>query len=93
MRKGILIVGAVVQIAFAFQDSDLDGVEDSVDRCPGTPILELVDRFGCPIEKGLPGEFLLRLGGGFVKGGITLPASSTIRVWGTPLCSWATPKP
>jgi OOP family OmpA-OmpF porin len=29
-------------------DSDRDGVPDSLDRCPGTPIGVEVDRFGCP---------------------------------------------
>jgi len=31
----------------AFTDSDFDGVEDSVDRCPNTPFTELVDMSGC----------------------------------------------
>lgn len=54
----------LAQASFAFQDSDLDGVEDSVDRCPNTPILALVDRFGCPIEER--GKIYLRVGGGLV---------------------------
>ena len=35
---------------FAFSDADLDGVEDSVDQCPGTSITELVDISGCTIK-------------------------------------------
>jgi len=35
---------------FAFSDADLDGVEDSVDQCPGTSITELVDINGCTIK-------------------------------------------
>jgi len=53
-------------LSFAFKDSDLDGVEDSVDRCPNTPLLELVDRFGCPLRKE---KLYLRLGGGFLRDG------------------------
>ena len=32
---------------FAYVDSDMDGVEDALDRCPGTPITDLVDAKGC----------------------------------------------
>lgn len=37
----------------AFTDSDLDGVEDILDRCPATPSLELVGPDGCTLEKGV----------------------------------------
>ncbi len=30
------------------RDSDGDGVADSIDRCPGTPVGVAVDEFGCP---------------------------------------------
>jgi len=68
MGRAVLISVVLVGISFAFKDSDLDGVEDSVDRCPDTPILQLVDRFGCPIEVKR-GTFYVRLGGGFFKDG------------------------
>ncbi len=35
---------------FAYVDSDMDGVDDSVDRCPNTPITDLVDTRGCSKE-------------------------------------------
>ena len=35
---------------FAFSDADLDGVDDSVDQCPGTSLTELVDISGCTIK-------------------------------------------
>lgn len=35
---------------FAFSDSDMDGVEDALDKCPGTPLSELVDKNGCTTE-------------------------------------------
>ena len=31
----------------AYNDSDLDGVEDSLDRCPNTPFMDIVDLDGC----------------------------------------------
>ncbi len=71
MRKGLVWGVLLAQVGFAFQDSDLDGVEDSVDRCPDTPILTLVDKFGCPLEeeKRVKGRFYLRIGGGVVEDG------------------------
>lgn len=35
---------------FAYSDADFDGVEDSVDQCPGTSFTELVDISGCTIK-------------------------------------------
>ena len=32
---------------FAYSDSDMDGVEDGVDKCPNTPLTDLVDINGC----------------------------------------------
>ncbi|MBU0632090.1 DUF3187 domain-containing protein [bacterium] len=32
---------------FAYVDSDMDGVEDSLDKCPNTPMTDLVDIKGC----------------------------------------------
>ena len=40
-----------LSISFSFQDSDLDGVEDSKDKCPNTPFYYLVDKYGCPVKK------------------------------------------
>lgn len=67
MRKGLLWGVLLAQVSFAFQDSDLDGVEDSVDRCPNTPILVLVDKYGCPVKEEFRGRFYLRVGGGVVE--------------------------
>lgn len=35
---------------YAYNDADFDGVDDSVDICPNTPILDLVDINGCSFE-------------------------------------------
>jgi len=67
MLRKLFVTGlAAIGFSFAFKDSDLDGVEDSVDRCPNTPILELVDRYGCPLRRE---RVYLRLGGGFLRDG------------------------
>jgi len=42
-----LVVILATSGAFAYQDFDIDGVDDSVDLCPNTPFDELVDENGC----------------------------------------------
>jgi hypothetical protein len=66
--KVFLPVLALAGFSFGFKDSDLDGVEDSKDRCPGTPILVLVDEYGCPIERP-KGRLYLRVGVNFLSDG------------------------
>jgi len=34
-----------------FLDDDMDGVENSVDRCPNSSIVDIVDKYGCAIQK------------------------------------------
>jgi len=50
MKKNLLTLLSLVLTTslMAYSDSDLDGVDDSVDKCPGTPLSELVDITGCP---------------------------------------------
>ena len=36
---------------YGFSDSDLDGVDDSIDLCPNTPFDVLVDKNGCDLNK------------------------------------------
>jgi hypothetical protein len=36
---------------FAYSDSDMDGVDDAVDKCPNTPLTDLVDINGCSKKK------------------------------------------
>ena len=37
-------------LLYAYEDSDMDGVEDAFDKCPGTPFSDLVNESGCSIE-------------------------------------------
>ena len=52
MRKIVLLL-LVLSLLFAnkYNDKDLDGVPDYMDRCPDTPFSDIVDEFGCSIEK------------------------------------------
>ncbi len=61
-------------LAFAFTDNDLDGVDDSIDRCPNTPFNQIVGPDGCPLGKigqeregGIKGKFYLKIGVGYNK--------------------------
>jgi len=46
----LLTLGLFSTSLFAYSDSDMDGVINSVDQCPNTPLTELVDIKGCPIK-------------------------------------------
>lgn len=48
--KYIFSLLLITSTLFAYVDSDMDGVEDSLDRCPNTPISDLVDTSGCSTE-------------------------------------------
>ncbi|WP_457639663.1 hypothetical protein [Persephonella sp.] len=71
MKKYILALATLPLAAFGFTDSDLDGVDDSVDRCPRTPFFVKVDRYGCPLQpvkkKKIPGKFYLKVGTAYTK--------------------------
>lgn len=61
-----------ISFGFAFTDNDLDGVEDTIDRCPNTPFTQIVGPDGCPIGKigqektsEKKGTFYFKIGGGF----------------------------
>ena len=41
------------------RDADKDGVIDSLDKCPGTPLGEKVDANGCPLPKDRDGDGVL----------------------------------
>ncbi len=49
MKKSLLFImlGFLSTTLLAFSDTDMDGVADSVDKCPNTPFMDLVDINGC----------------------------------------------
>ena len=49
MRKLLLPILLTASL-FAYNDSDLDGVADEIDRCPNTPLTDLADANGCSKE-------------------------------------------
>ena len=57
-------------MSFAYEDHDIDGVEDSVDACPNTPFNVLVNEKGCPDKdeksattpKTYRGDFSFKIG-------------------------------
>jgi len=69
----LFMLGLVLSLVFfsksiAFQDSDLDGVEDKVDLCPNTPFDLLVDSSGCPVKKDKDTNFYIATGFGYTDG-------------------------
>jgi len=50
MRKIVILLLFLSISLIAYSDMDLDGVEDSEDKCPNTPLSDLVDLNGCTIE-------------------------------------------
>ncbi len=52
----------------AYSDMDMDGVDDRVDKCPNTPLTELVDLSGCTIKKLVsPHHFDISLGAKYIE--------------------------
>ncbi len=51
IMKFFFIIIVLQNFAFAYIDSDFDGVEDKYDRCPNTSFSDLVDKDGCTIKK------------------------------------------
>ena len=50
----LILASLLSTTLFAYVDSDMDGVADSVDKCPNTPLIDLVDASGCTIQKITP---------------------------------------
>ncbi len=69
MRYLVLLSLLFVNL-LASVDSDMDGVDNDIDRCPNTPFFELVDKTGCTIEKIAIKEahhYDIMLGAAYVK--------------------------
>jgi len=44
-----LVTISLISSIYAFQDQDLDGIEDKYDICPNTPFDAKVDKYGCSL--------------------------------------------
>jgi predicted porin len=47
----LLLASLLSSSLFAYSDADMDGVADNLDKCPNTPLTDLVDINGCTKEK------------------------------------------
>jgi len=50
MKQIIFLILISAASLFAYADNDLDGVEDSLDRCPNSAMTDIVDIQGCPLK-------------------------------------------
>lgn len=50
MKYIIILLLVLSTNIFAYNDKDMDGVDNLLDRCPGTAIIDLVDFNGCSIK-------------------------------------------
>jgi len=50
MKRSCFVLLLASASLFGYTDSDMDGVEDSLDECPQTPFTDLVDIHGCSIS-------------------------------------------
>lgn len=51
LKQALIFLLTASLSLYAYNDYDMDGVDDSVDKCPNTPFSELVDIEGCTIKK------------------------------------------
>ena len=51
MRFFLIVLVVVAALSNEYHDEDLDGVIDSLDRCPHTPFNDIVDEYGCSVER------------------------------------------
>jgi OOP family OmpA-OmpF porin len=57
LTTGLLVMGYTWGMPNRARDSDVDGVPDRKDDCPGTPRGVMVDAYGCPIDSDGDGVF------------------------------------
>ena len=53
MRREALVFTCAILLSLpllAYQDTDMDGVEDTLDKCPNTPFTALADQDGCTTQ-------------------------------------------
>ena len=47
---GLVLIFLLPLVLFAYEDYDMDGVDDTQDKCPNTLLTDLVDINGCTVE-------------------------------------------
>jgi hypothetical protein len=62
LMKLFSVILLLSTLSFSYQDSDIDGVEDSLDRCPNSSFDEAVDENGCAPSQHYFGVLTLLLG-------------------------------
>ena len=67
MKKSLLLVISMLMLSTtslcAYVDTDMDGVDDSIDRCPNTPLTDLADISGCSTKSLVsPGRYNIIVG-------------------------------
>ena len=62
LPKTILTILILCSLSFAYQDADIDGVDDSIDKCPNTPFDALVDERGCSDSDNYNGVLTFKIG-------------------------------
>ena len=60
--KIIVSVLLFLSTLLAYEDQDIDGVDDSKDLCPNTPFDVVVDERGCSYDKKILGKITLQIG-------------------------------
>jgi len=58
----VLSVLLLSSVLVAYEDQDIDGVDDSKDLCPNTPFDVIVDERGCSYDKKFLGKIALQIG-------------------------------
>jgi len=68
MYRRFVLIFVLPVLLLAYNDSDLDGVEDALDQCENTPLTELVDLTGCTIKSLVsPHNFEVILGQSYAE--------------------------
>jgi len=62
MRTIIFLTFILSSILLSYQDYDIDGVDDTIDKCPDTPFDKLVDQYGCPQDESYRGLLTFIIG-------------------------------
>jgi len=85
MKKIItfMLLGAFSTALLAYSDMDMDGVADSIDKCPNTPLTDLVDINGCTkktlkVSQKTNSHFDIIIGANYVGSNfVSAPATDT----------------